>query len=295
MKQAEEIKVYEKKPEGFSHSVEIAATYVNVGGKLLLLEIANRKSEGGSWGVPAGKIELDEAPLHGAKRELLEETGVDISLENSFQSLGQLYISKPNIDYIYHAFAVHLDRLPTVNLSNEHTSYKWVSRQEAEVLPLMNGAKEALDFYYRYLSKKSRSGTYVSANLILRKGENILLQYRKNTGYCDDLYGLVSGHVEEGESATTAMIREAYEEAGIHLTPESLKVVHVGHRKTNRVYIDVFFECSHWEGEICNREPEKCSSLEFFPLNKLPSNSVEYLKDALKDVSEGTFYSESGW
>ncbi len=49
-------------------------------------------------GVPAGKLESDEIPVKGAKRELFEETGMDISLDD-FHSLVALYISKPDFDY----------------------------------------------------------------------------------------------------------------------------------------------------------------------------------------------------
>ncbi len=153
MTHTQDIKVYEQKPEIFSHKVEVAATYVNVNGKILLLELSHSKSEAGCWGVPAGKLEENEVPLIGAKRELLEETGIDVS-ENQFQSFGQLYMCKPDIDYIYHVFSIRLAKLPIILLSSEHLSYKWVSLNEAENLPLMSGAQEALDFYYRNLSKK---------------------------------------------------------------------------------------------------------------------------------------------
>lgn len=55
MKQVQETKVYERKPEGFLHSVEASGTYLNVGGKLLFLKLAHNKSEAGAWGVPGGK------------------------------------------------------------------------------------------------------------------------------------------------------------------------------------------------------------------------------------------------
>ena len=67
------------------------------------------------------------------------------------------------------------------------------------------------------------------------------------------------------------------------------------HRKSNRLNVDVFFECSSWQGEIQNCEPEKCESLEFFPLSALPSNISDYNKIALNYILEGVFYSEQGW
>lgn len=139
--------VYKQKPNDFISQVEIAATYVNSNGKLLLLQLAQNKQEKGFWGVPAGKLEINEIPLKGAKRELFEETGIDADMDH-FLPLGELYIRKPDIGYVYHLFTVNFDTQPFVTLSKEHVLYKWVSRNEAESLPLMQGAHQALDAYY---------------------------------------------------------------------------------------------------------------------------------------------------
>ncbi len=140
-----------------------------------------------------------------------------------------------------------------------------------------------------------REKACVSVYLILKEGSQVLLLLRKDTGYFDRFYGLVSGHVEHGESATFAMVREAYEEAGIQISPASLKVVHVMHRKSDRVNVDIFFECSAWEGTIFNKEPQKCASLEFFPYRSLPKNTINYISDALEAICSNQFYSEYGW
>jgi hypothetical protein len=42
-------------------------------------------------------------------------------------------------------------------------------------------------------------------------------------------------------------------------------------------------------------EPEKCEKLEFFPISKLPSNTVDYVVIALDHIMKGEFYSEIGW
>jgi 8-oxo-dGTP pyrophosphatase MutT (NUDIX family) len=145
------------------------------------------------------------------------------------------------------------------------------------------------------LLKKRVGNTIVAAYLLLEQNDLICLLLRKNTGYCDGMYGLISGHVEDGESATTAMIREAEEEAGLKLIPSQLKVVHILHRKTDRLCVDFFFKCTSWKGSIKNQEPEKCEKLEFFPLNALPSNTIEYIVDVIHDVSKGQIFSEKGW
>lgn len=140
---------------------------------------------------------------------------------------------------------------------------------------------------------KKRSGTSINVYLILKQQDKILLQLRKNTGYCDGMWSLVSGHVEDDESATAAMIREAYEEIGIHL--DHIHMTHVMHRKTNRLNMDLFFDCLSWHGILQNREPDKCENLAFFSPNNLPPNTIDCTTIALNHILKGIFYSELGW
>ena len=142
---------FELRPEDFSPQIEVAATYVSAGGKLLFLKLGSSKSEAGAWGVPAGKLKLNESPISGARRELFEETGIHIPEEALLHALGQLFIRKPDIDYVYHLFSLNLEQKPEIQLSSEHSEYKWVTQPGIETLPLMKGAKEALLFYYREL------------------------------------------------------------------------------------------------------------------------------------------------
>lgn len=137
--------------------------------------------------------------------------------------------------------------------------------------------------------------TFVCCYLLLNEKNKICLLLRKNTGFCDGMYGLISGHVEEGESAIEGMIREAKEEANLFVEPNQLKVVHVLHRKSNRLDIDIFFECTNWKGTIKNQEPEKCEALRFFPITELPPNIIPYIKNVIESISRREFYSEIGW
>lgn len=137
------IQIHHSKPAGFQAKVEAAACYIELNGRVLLLQRSAYKDEGGSWGVPAGKLEYGETPEEAAKRELSEETG--IHLTHQLQSLGTFYIRKPEIDYLYHTFKVHLDQIPVIHLSKEHQKYLWASAKEIEELELMAGAKELLN------------------------------------------------------------------------------------------------------------------------------------------------------
>jgi 8-oxo-dGTP pyrophosphatase MutT (NUDIX family) len=134
--------------------------------------------------------------------------------------------------------------------------------------------------------------------LILRRPEEILLARRCDTGYQDGNYSLVAGHVEAGESVTAALLREAQEEAGIVLSPEAIKFVHLMHRKSedDLYYFDFFFTADDWTGEITNCEPHKCDDLRWFSISRLPLNLVPYVRDVLIQAEvHGRPFSEYGW
>ncbi len=131
--------------------------------------------------------------------------------------------------------------------------------------------------------------------LVLHKGDKVLLHQRANTQYHNGEYGLVSGHMDGDELGTTAMIREAKEEAGIDLKPEDLKFVHLVHRlnrETGDEHIDIFYEAHKWTGEITNIEPHKCSDLSWFPIDNLPRNTIPLIKNVVTKIKNGEHYSE---
>lgn len=282
-------------PSSFSPKASVAACYLECEGKLLLLRRSLSKKEGGLWGVPAGKLELGETPLQAVIRELEEETGI-CQEADSMQDLGCLFIRKPGIDYTYHMFRISLSTPPNVRLNEENDAYRWTPAHELETLPLMAGGRAA---YLRYCQAlpgaKKRTNASVSSYLILKKNDAILLGLRQNTGYCDGMWSFPAGHVEEGEPASAAMVRETEEEIGIRLDPSDLEAVHIMHRQSNRLNIDIFFTCTKWEGEIENKEPQKCAGLSFFPLEALPENFVGYNRKVLDGLRKGKFYSELGW
>jgi len=131
--------------------------------------------------------------------------------------------------------------------------------------------------------------------LVLRRGDEVLLLKRSNTGYQDGKYGLISGHLNGNELATHAVAREALEEAGIIIKPEDLRLVHTDHRLDTGVSperIELFFEASKWQGEPKNAEPEKCSELSWHAIINLPQNTIPLVKNVLSKISAGVRYSE---
>ncbi len=134
-----------------------------------------------------------------------------------------------------------------------------------------------------------------SSYLILIRNNKLLLLRRKNTGYEDGNYGLPAGHLEDGESVTEGLCREIKEEIGITLNPKKVSLVHVMHRREKDIRIDLFFTAKDTKGTPINAEPKKCDDLSWFPMNKLPKNTIGYIKQAISNYTKKIFYSERGW
>lgn len=136
----------------------------------------------------------------------------------------------------------------------------------------------------------------VAVHLIMLQNEKILLQRRFNTGYEDGKYGIVAGHINGNETIVQAMLREAYEEAGIHLNIKHTNIVQVMHRKkSNEERIDYFINCSNWFGEIQNMEIDKCDDLSWFPIKDLPQNMIGYVRFAIDSYLKNIQFTEYGW
>lgn len=134
-----------------------------------------------------------------------------------------------------------------------------------------------------------------AVHLFFIQDEQILLLCRANTGYMDGYFSVVAGHIEPGETVLEATIREAGEEAGLGLDPENIEVVQVMQRCDGDERIDFFVRVHAWEGEIRNKEPEKCDGLEWYPLDALPENTVPYIRQALLNYRQGVWFDSFGW
>ncbi|HAR87090.1 MAG: NUDIX domain-containing protein [Clostridium sulfidigenes] len=124
----------------------------------------------------------------------------------------------------------------------------------------------------------------------------ILLHRRKNTGYQDGKWDIAaSGHVDEGETAKMAVVRECAEELGIDVKIKDLSFVHLSHRVSNtggRTYYDIYFVVNKYHGIPKVIEPDKCSELRWFKIDDLPNEIIDIRKIALDNYRNDIQYSE---
>jgi len=145
--------------------------------------------------------------------------------------------------------------------------------------------------------KAPRNNGVTASYLVLRRGGDVLLMRRANTGYEDGNYQVPAGHIDAGEVPTDAIIREAKEEIGVVVRSEDLKFVHTMFRTKHDPTgdrIDYYFEATTWEGEPHNTEPEKCDDVQWFSIHELPENITYPNKVAFAHILNNSVFSELG-
>ena len=98
-----------------------------------------KRSDSGCWGPPGGSTEPGERLEEAAKRETLEETGLQIGAMNLFGVFSgpELYYRYPNGDEVYNVTIVYLSQdysdgagNTEIQLNDEHTAWGWFGVDE---------------------------------------------------------------------------------------------------------------------------------------------------------------------
>ena len=120
------------------------------------------------------------------------------------------------------------------------------------------------------------------------KGE-VLLQKRSDDG----AWGNPGGSVEFGETVEEAAVREVYEETGLKIKPEDLKLFKIySGEKLHHIYpngdeayiVSIMYETDKYEGKL--RLDEESLDLKFFAPDALPENLsklFDFLADDIKN------------
>jgi 8-oxo-dGTP pyrophosphatase MutT (NUDIX family) len=127
---------------------------------------------------------------------------------------------------------------------------------------------------------------------LLRRDGHVLLLRRAGSGFHDGELGLPAGHVDEGEDALSAVIRELGEELLVTVEHGDCRLALTGHSGPERpgddTYVDLFFTVDHWSGEPTVGEPDKTAELVWAPEASLPGDVIPYVAEAVAAILDGT-------
>ena len=142
-----------------------------------------------------------------------------------------------------------------------------------------------------------RYRSIIDVHVILQRGNEILLLERQNTGYCDGMLHLPSGHLDEGEPIPHGAAREAREEVGVSIDPADLSLVAVVHhrQRPDLARVGMFFRAEEWSGEPVVAEPGKAGKLVWADPRVLPSNTIPYPAEGIRAWVSGDRLALHGW
>jgi mutator protein MutT len=117
----------------------------NEKGEILLLKRANALHENGKWALPGGKIDLGDTEEETCRREVKEETNMDVDKLKYLFSL-----DSPPIDDqkgIYFAKYFIASFKGEVKINSESSEYKWVSPKDIDSCNMAFNQKEGVKKY----------------------------------------------------------------------------------------------------------------------------------------------------
>ncbi len=96
--------------------------------KVLAMRRSQKKDAGaGLWEALSGRVDLDEEPLDTVKREILEECGLEVTVQaEPVTAYAATRLDKPMIVIVYKANYLS----GAVTMSDEHDDYAWLTAAE---------------------------------------------------------------------------------------------------------------------------------------------------------------------
>ncbi|WP_406341285.1 NUDIX domain-containing protein [Streptomyces sp. NBC_01578] len=131
-------------------------------------------------------------------------------------------------------------------------------------------------------------------------GRVVLLQRSQNAKFAQGMWDLPVGMNEPGEPITETAVRDLYEEIGITVKPEALKIAHIIHGawgvEAPNGFLTVVFVAYEWSGEPENREPCKHAQVRRVDTDDIPMEFVDTTASALRrNLVGGAEVSLDGW
>ncbi len=120
-------------------------------GKVLIIKRAFEPSSN-RWSIPGGAVELGETVRDAARREVLEELGLEVEIRDVVEVIDNVVYEKERIRFHF----VLIDFWATVKggrlkLSHECLNAAWVGEEELDLYDLTKGARKAVEKVFEIL------------------------------------------------------------------------------------------------------------------------------------------------
>ena len=106
----------------------------NTEGKILVMKRSQKCTRPGGWDFPGGGLNRGEDPYEGAKREIKEETGLEVANIKPVEVVS--FFNEENDFIVMIGYKATVDINAVVTLSWEHDEYKWINPNEVDMYNL---------------------------------------------------------------------------------------------------------------------------------------------------------------
>ena len=127
--------------------MRVVGCFLEYDGKFVILLRHAHKPNGGTWGLPAGKVENDEPDIEAMLRELREETGYEAAVSEMEYVREDEFQFDKDPPFIFVVYKVKLSRpYEMVMESAAHQECRWIDPKSCYDLPnLIPGFKKVLE------------------------------------------------------------------------------------------------------------------------------------------------------
>ena len=120
-------------------------------GDRVLLVLRGNESQKGKWSVPGGALEVGETVAEGVRRELCEETGLDVQVGDLVEIFERI-AARDELGVRHHY--VILDYLceqrgGDLSAGGDAADVRWVKRSELEEYPITPGTATVIEKAFR--------------------------------------------------------------------------------------------------------------------------------------------------
>ncbi|HVC58587.1 MAG TPA: NUDIX domain-containing protein [Candidatus Acidoferrales bacterium] len=134
-----------------SFRVAAKAFIINQKGEVLLIKRGeDNPHKPGVWEIPGGRLETGESPFDGLKREVAEETGLDVQVLNP---LKVHHFTRDDGQKITMVVFICKSASDEVRLSKEHVAHIWMDTELAK-LKMVPDFHEEIDIYNKLFKGK---------------------------------------------------------------------------------------------------------------------------------------------
>lgn len=118
---------------------------VIVDGRVALIRRGNEPRKG-EWSIPGGKLELGETLVEGVRREVREETGLDVEVVGLIEALERIYRDEQGRIRFHYVILDYLCRTgsPNLRVGGDALDVALVSENEFERYELTEGVVRVL-------------------------------------------------------------------------------------------------------------------------------------------------------